>query len=343
MGKNKKNKSKKPKAKPQKEENVIAKVVSEQKEQPKTVVEPAIVESVPTEVGKIDAKLAENEAFLAGLRDRLAKVTAESEKMEESAKIEVQTADKNLIEDEEAEINLLGSKPAPKKSTAPPSDTNKNLLVAQLYKIEADMIGENKKFQVQCQILKMKQSSLSQRVASEGMEHNLCVVKLERAILTLKQKNKEISAQLESKDYALSTQAYPGELKQKLNSELDKTMADMEECQKEYSAANDAYSGRIQSLTIEKQALINRHQQTNADHREKMDAFDARVKELRGDFNVAGIDGMSGKQAKEELRKEESKQAAKEAKGTSRGRRIPKGMQSTKTAALAQMKENQEM
>lgn len=308
----KKNKSKKSKAKPQKEQNITAKVVSEKKEEPKTLIEPKIVESVPAEVSKLE----ENEAFLASLRDRLAKVNAESDKIEESVKIEVQGVDEKLIKDEEAEIDLLGSKPAPKKSAGFPSDANKNLLVAQLYKVEADMTVENKKFQVMSQILKMKQSSLSERVASEGMEHGLCVVKLERAILRLKQKNKEISAQITAKDYQLSTQAYPGELRQKLNGELDKTMEDLEECQKEYSAANDAYQGRIQSLTVEKEELVNRHQQENAEHRAKMDAFDERVKELRGDFNLAGIDGKSGNKAKEELRKEESKQAAKEAKGT---------------------------
>ena len=90
-------------------------------------------------------------------------------------------------------------------------------------------------------------------------------------------------------------------------------MMDLEECQKEYSAANDAYQGRIVSLTVEKEALVNRYQRTNAEHREKMDAFDKRVEELRGEFNLAGINGKSGIKAKEELKKEESKQAATEA------------------------------
>ena len=68
------------------------------------------------------------------------------------------------------------------------------------------MAVENKKFQVQGQILKMKQTELTERVQSESMEHGLAVTKLERAILTLKIKSKEISEQLANKDYQLSTE-----------------------------------------------------------------------------------------------------------------------------------------
>merc|ERR1712035_261076 len=131
--------------------------------------------------------------------------------------------------------------------------------MAQLYKVEADMAVENKKYQVHAQIIKMKQSELSERVQSEGMEHSLAVVKLERAILKLKQTSKEISEKLADKDYKLSTQAFPGELKAKLNQELDKTSEDLEECQKEYSAVNKNYEKKVKAMTEEKEELLKRH------------------------------------------------------------------------------------
>jgi len=238
--------------------------------------------------------------------------------------------------DDESEINLLGPAPGSEKTSKADSkdsqddskdNSNKNLLVAQLYKVEADMAVETKKFQLQSQILKMKQSELSEKVQSEGMEHSLAVVKLERAILKLKQKNKEISEKLATKDYQLSTQAFPGELKAKLNMELDKTLEDLEECQKEYSVANAEYESKVLGLTVEKEELLAKYKKINDDHSAKMDIFDKKLGELRKEFDNAGI------------KSSEKKEKPGNVKSTKRGRRIPKGKLSTKNEALASIKE----